>query len=619
MSKFKLNSIFNFFENLINPFKKNIKYDQKPPNSIIKFYMYYLMQTWKILLSLLIIGLGVAIVEILLLKYASQIIDLIQNSENIENFYAKNKKLLLVMVIVILFIRPILFGLHDLLVQQTIIPNLANLIRWQNHRYLLNQSMRFFSNDVSGKIANRVIQTGAALRDSTVQAIESIWHVIIYIISTIFIFVNVDLKLIIPLIVWLIIYSYMIYYFVPKIKNRSMLSSQTKSKLIGHIVDVYNNIRTIKLFSNLYYEEKLTYQSLLLHKEKQQDMNRLVSIMDIVLTSINGLLIISSSMLAIYLWNNQNISIGEITLIISLVMRINNMSGWIMWTVNNIFEDIGTVQDGINSISQEYEINDIKNAIPIEISNGKIEFRNINFHYLKNEPIISNFNLTINPHEKIGLVGVSGSGKSTIFNLLLRLYDVQNGEILIDGQNIAHVTQESLRNNIGIVTQNTSLLNRKIIENLTINNEDFDKIKDIIKSYDVNNLIMNIINSENKSTNIRVGEGGSQLSGGQRQLIAIARVLIKNTPILLLDEATSALDSETEFLIQEKLKEIMIGKTVIAIAHRLSTLSMMDKILVLEKGTIIESGTHKELLSNKNSHYAKLWNIQNIISSKKYK
>lgn len=613
MQKFKLSSVFNFFENLIDPFKKKPIYYKTPPTSVIKFYTYYFLQIWKILLTLLIITLAISIIEVISLSYVGKIIDLIQVSNTIENFFRNNKNQLIIMTIVVLIIRPILFGIHDLLVQQTIIPNFATLIRWQNHKSVLQQSIKFFSNDISGKIANRVIQTGAALRDSTVQAIESVWHVFIYLISAILMFLNVDWKLILPLIIWLFLYFYLLYYFVPKIKLRSMFISETRSKLMGHIVDVYDNIGTIKLFSSVDHEADQAYKALLRHKEKQQSMNRLITIMDVSLTTINGLLIISTTALSLFLWKDNIISIGEITLVMSLIMRINNMSGWIMWTISNIFEDIGTIQDGITTISKSCEINNISNAKDINITDGKIEFCNISFSYIPSIPIISNLNLTVNPGEKIGLVGISGSGKSTIINLLLRLYDLNKGYILIDNQNIADVTQESLRDNIGVVTQNTSLLNRSIIDNLICNkkNVSFDQIEKIMDLTGIRKIIKNLLDSEKKSSGIRVGERGAKLSGGQRQLIAIARVLIKNAPILILDEATSSLDTETESIIQNNLNILMEGKTVIAIAHRLSTLTMMDRIIVLENGKIIESGKHNDLIADKYSKYSNLWNKQN--------
>ncbi|HWX67476.1 MAG TPA: ABC transporter ATP-binding protein [Rhodanobacter sp.] len=601
--------MFRWFESLIDAFKEPL--DGMPPQPVWRFYAFYLRQVWPVFAAAIVVGFVVAIIEVALFGFIGSIVDMARGAPGMA-FFHEHGRALLWMGVVVLFARPLAIGLHDLLVNQAIVPSLTNRIRWQNHRYVIRQSLGFFQNDYAGRIANRIMQTGGSLRESAVQIVDAIWYVSIYTGSAIVMFAHADFWLAAPLVVWIFAYVGLLGFFIPRVKQRSWLASEARSKLMGRIVDGYSNVLTLKLFAHTRREEAYVAEAMAEQTGKLRRMTRLTTLMDASITTLNGFLIVGTSALALWLWSQGRVTVGAIALCTGLVIRINNMSGWIMWVVNGIFENVGTVQDGITTISQPRAVQDRDDAMPLEVTNGAVRFEHIHFHYGKQGGVIAGLDLAVRAGEKIGLVGPSGAGKSTLVNVLLRLYDLEGGRILIDGQDIAHVTQESLRSQIGVVTQDTSLLHRSIRDNLLYGRPDAGEaqIADAVRKARADEFIPQLVDGEGRSGyEALVGERGVKLSGGQRQRIAIARVLLKDAPILVLDEATSALDSEAEAAIQDSLDILMQGKTVIAIAHRLSTIARMDRLVVLDKGKVVETGTHAELIAH-GELYARLWKRQ---------
>ena len=600
--------LFRRFEHLIDVFKASP--DVEPPAGMLAFYAYYLRQVWPLMLAVLVVGFVAALIEVALFSFLGQLIDMTQNTPSGE-FFEQHQGTLLWMLLVALVIRPLVFGLHNLLTHQTINPGLTNLIRWQNHRYVLKQSLSFFQNDFAGRIAQRIMQTGPSLRDSAMQVVDALWHVLVYAASALYLFAAADLRLIAPLLLWIVGYCAALWYFVPRIKERSAAASAARSKVMGRVVDGYSNITTLKLFAHTQVEEHYAREAMqeLLGKVRLQ--SRIITTLDFLITCLNGMLIVGTGALALWLWDQQLISTGAIALALGLVIRINGMAEWIMWVVNGIFENVGTVQDGMKTIVQPRQVLDQAQAKPLHVSQGAVQFDNIHFHYGKRNGVIAGLSLTVAPGEKIGLIGPSGAGKSTLANLLLRLYDLESGRILIDGQNIADVAQESLRAQIGMVTQDTSLLHRSIRDNLLYGKPDASdaELWEAVHKARADEFIPLLSDAEGRTGfDAHVGERGVKLSGGQRQRIAIARAMILRPLLVVLDEPTSALDMTVQVQIVQLLRELQRkwGLAYIFISHDLRVIrAMAHKVMVMQAGDVVEAGDCEAVFTNAQSDYTK--------------
>ncbi len=597
-------------ENLIDPFRETDV--ERPPTELIPFYWHFLRQYWPVFAAVLVTGFLAAVIEVALFTYLGEIVDLVKDAKDASTFLSDHGQLLVWMAFVAMVVRPILFAIHTILANLAIIPNFTSLIRWQTHRYVLRQSLAFFQGDFAGRIANKIMQTAPSLRESVVELIDTVWFVAIYTIIALVLFFQADVRLMVPLALWVLGFVGALAYFVPRIKQRATTMSEARSALTGRIVDSYTNILTVKLFAHADREDDYARVAITDQTNKFRDEIRLITAMEICVWTLNGVLIVATCALALWLWGQGIITIGAIALVMGLVIRINNMAGWVMFVITSVFENIGTVQEGLDTISEPHAIVDQAGAKALCVKRGEIHYEAVGFHYGKDTGVIDDLTLSIKPGEKVGLVGRSGAGKSTLVNLLLRFYDLEKGRITIDGQDIARVTQDSLRAQIGMVTQDASLLHRSVLDNILYGAERADE-KAVIAAARQAHAHEFILGLEDRNGRTgyqaHVGERGVQLSGGQRQRIAIARVLLKNAPILILDEATSALDSEVEAAIQDQLVNLMKGKTVIAIAHRLSTIAAMDRLVIMDQGSIIEQGTHKALIKA-GGIYAQLWTRQ---------
>ncbi|MBS9865135.1 ABC transporter ATP-binding protein [Vibrio alginolyticus] len=598
--------MFKRFEGFTEPFPKSTP--DQPPSGMFAFLRYYTRGYEKPLIIMSLMATIVAVVEVMLFGAMGQLVDWLSTS-NPETFLQDNKSDLIFYGALLLVVMPILVILYSLLVHQTLLGNYPMSIRWLAHRYLLNQSLNFYQDDFAGRVATKVMQTSLAVRETVMKAMDVFVYVTVYFTSMIIMLATADWRLIIPMIVWLLAYIAIQIYFVPKLKDVASAQADARSTMTGRIVDSYTNIQTVKLFSHSQRETQYAEQGMKGFLNTVYRQMRLVTGFDVAVEISNYILVFSVAALSIYLWLDSAISVGAIAIAVSLALRVNGMSMWIMWEVGALFENMGTVVDGMKTLSKPIDIKDKPGAKDLVVTEGGIHFDNVSFHYGENKGVISHLDLNIKPGEKVGLVGRSGAGKSTLVNLLLRFHDVEDGSIKIDGQNISEVTQDSLRSKIGMVTQDTSLLHRSIRDNILYGNPDATE-EDLLKATKqahAHEFIETLTDPfGNVGYDAQVGERGVKLSGGQRQRIAISRVLLKDAPLLVLDEATSALDSEVEAAIQESLNELMQGKTVIAIAHRLSTIAQMDRLIVLDKGSIVEQGSHQELIAN-NGIYAQLW------------
>ncbi|MDF4887404.1 ABC transporter ATP-binding protein [Vibrio parahaemolyticus] len=598
--------MFKRFEGFTEPFPKSTP--DQPPSGIFAFLRHYTRGYEKPLIIMSLMSTIVAIVEVMLFGAMGQLVDWLSTS-NPETFLQDNQADLIFYGVLLLVVMSLLVVIYSLLVHQTLLGNYPMSIRWLAHRYLLNQSLNFYQDDFAGRVATKVMQTSLAVRETVMKSMDVFVYVTVYFTSMVVMLAAADWRLMIPMIVWLLVYIAIQIYFVPKLKDVASEQADARSTMTGRIVDSYTNIQTVKLFSHSQRETQYAEQGMKGFLNTVYRQMRLVTGFDVAVEISNYILVFSVAALSIYLWLDSAISVGAIAIAVSLALRVNGMSMWIMWEVGALFENMGTVVDGMKTLSKPIDIQDKPNAKDLVVSQGGIQFDNVSFHYGENKGVINHLNLDIKPGEKVGLVGRSGAGKSTLVNLLLRFHDVEEGSIKIDGQNIADVTQDSLRSKIGMVTQDTSLLHRSIRDNILYGNPTAseEELLKATKQAHAHEFIETLTDPfGNVGYDAQVGERGVKLSGGQRQRIAISRVLLKDAPLLVLDEATSALDSEVEAAIQESLNELMQGKTVIAIAHRLSTIAQMDRLIVLDKGNVVEQGSHQELIAH-NGIYAQLW------------
>ncbi|WP_282131597.1 ABC transporter ATP-binding protein [Pseudoalteromonas aliena] len=607
--------MYRLFEKMTKAFPEH--QPTQPPSTLFAFCRHY---TKGMELSLVLMSISaamLAILEVSLFSYMGQLVDWL-TAYTPETLFVEQKSELVKMAVMLLVVLPVVVFFHSAILHQALLGNYPMSIRWLAHRYLLRQSVSFYQNEFAGRIATKVLQTSLAVRETVTKLLDVLMYIVVYFGSMVFLVAEADWRLMIPLLVWLALYICVQLYFVPRLKKIASSQADARSEMTGRIVDSYTNISTIKLFSYTQREEQYAKQSMDVFLQPVYKQMRLVTSLNFVIQTLNYLLVFSVAAVSLYLWSLSAISAGAIAVAVSLALRLNGMAQWIMWEISSLFENIGTVADGMKTLSNPIEVADKPNADTLNVNQGAIEFNNVHFNYGKaaNEttrsPVMNGLNLTIKPGEKIGLVGRSGAGKSTLVNLLLRFYDTDSGSIKIDGQNITDVSQESLRRYIAMVTQDTSLLHRSVKDNILYGRPDATQAEMInaTKQAKALEFINDLVDSKgNKGFDAQVGERGVTLSGGQRQRIAIARVLLKNAPILILDEATSALDSEVEAAIQASLDDLMTGKTVIAIAHRLSTIAQMDRLIVLDDGGVVEQGTHEELIA-KGGIYAALWTHQ---------
>ncbi len=602
--------MFRFFENLVDPY---VAYEEKdaPPRRLLPFLMDYARPFRRVFAVAAVLKMAVAIVEVGLIWYVGRLVDLLAAGGPAEVMRAHGPEFAAA-ALTVLFLRPIVGGIDVALLHNTILPNFGTLIRWRSHRHVLRQPVGWFENDFAGRIANRIMQTPPAAGDAVFQIFDAVAFAVTTLIGSVALLSGADVRLVVPLAVWIVLYLWLLRWTIRRAGPASTAASDARSKITGRVVDSYTNIHSVKMFAH--HDQEIDYAGEAIEEARQkfQAEMRIVTLMDLMLTFINGLLIVAVTGLALWLWYYGQATVGVVAAAATLVLRLNNMTYWIMWATTNLVQSLGVVAEGMETIAQPIALVDQPGAKPLDYREGRIEVQHLRHHYGRGFGGLADVSLTIRPGEKIGLVGRSGSGKSTLVKLLLRFYDAEGGRILIDGQDIASVTQNSLRRVVGMVQQESSLLHRSVRENILYGRPEATEAEmlDAANRAEAHEFIQHLTDPGGRNGyDAQVGERGVKLSGGQRQRVALARVILKDAPILVLDEATSALDSEVEAAILDTLYGVMQGKTVIAIAHRLSTIAHMDRIVVLDEGRIIEDGTHAALLA-KGGLYAQFWGRQ---------
>ena len=601
--------LLRWFESRLAPFPDTPP--AQPPASLYAFCRHYTRGAEPWLLLMAATTAGIALAEVALYAYVGSLVDRM-NALGVAGFLAGEGQRLAWMAALVLLGLPALVLLNSLVQHQTLLGNFPMRIRWNVHRYLLRQSMGYFQDEFAGRIATKLMQTSLAVRETVVKLFDIGNYILVYFGATLVVAASADWRLMLPFAGWLLGYGLLMRWFVPRMGKVSQLQADARSTMTGRIVDSYTNIATVKLFSHSRREQAYAREAMDGFLDTVYRQMRLATTVNAALYTLNMALVFTVAALGIWLWLHGHASVGAVAVATALALRLLGMSHWIMWELSALFENIGTVHDGISSIALPPTVDDAPGAPALSQVRGEVRFQDVAFHYGKGGGVIEHFDLQIAPGEKIGLVGRSGAGKSTLVNLLLRFHDVEAGRICIDGIDVASVQQDSLRAQIGMVTQDTSLLHRSVRENILYGRPDASEAEMIESARQANadGFIAELVDSKGRrGYDAQVGERGVKLSGGQRQRIAIARVLLKNAPILVLDEATSALDSEVEAVIQENLYRLMQGKTVIAIAHRLSTIAAMDRLVVMDAGRIVEQGTHEQLLAH-GGLYAQLWQRQ---------
>jgi ATP-binding cassette subfamily B multidrug efflux pump len=582
-----------------------------PPQGLLAFYWHFVKQAKGWFAAMFVASLAVALLDTVIPLFIGRLVSLMESADR-HAALAQQWPILAGMVVLVLLVRPAAIVLDIAIRHNAIMPGAVSLVRWQSHWHVVRQSWPFFQNDFAGRIANRVMQTAPALRDSTMAGIRAVWYIAAYGATAFALMTVADWRLGLPTLLWFAGYALVLYCFVPRMRDLSRESSERRSIVMGRVVDSYANIPTVKLFARLADEDAYVRESVDAHQKAMGEHLGTITRFQFWLTALNACLLAATAVIGLWLWARGTLGAGAVATALPLAWQTSNAAGWVSWEVTSIFENIGVVQEGMQSIAVPHASVDRPGARPLEVSRGEIEFAGVDFGYDQAKPVLRRLNLKIDPGERVGIVGRSGAGKSTLVNLLLHFYGIDAGRILIDGQDIAGVTQESLRAAIGMVTQDTSLLHRSIAANIRYGRPSASEaqVVEAARKAQADAFIRELKDWRgNTAYAAHVGERGVKLSGGQRQRIALARVILKDAPILVLDEATSALDSEVEIAIQEQLLDLMEGKTVIAIAHRLSTIARMDRLVVLEEGRIVESGTHAELL-RAGGIYESLWRHQ---------